>query len=338
MQNQSFNQSLLSFLQSSPTPFHAVLNMQETLLAMGFEALKEHQKWYIEEGGRYFVTRNDSSIIAFTCPRLDFHNSGWRMIGGHTDSPCLKLKPNAQVDRFGYQQLGVEVYGGVLLHTWLDRDLSIAGRVTLKLTSGDRVSKLIDFKDPIAVVPNLAIHLNRTANEGFSVNRQEEILPILGLANNEFDLHAVLTEQLLKQYPQLEMAEILDFELSLYDTQAPALVGLHKEFICSARLDNLLSCHVGLQALLAAETTQPALLICTDHEEVGSLSTSGANGPFLDDVLRRLSTHPEHFVQSINRSMLISAVNAHALDPNYADKHDALQAPLINSGAVINVR
>lgn len=338
MKNQAFNQSLLSFLHNSPTPFHAVDSMKATLLDKGFKELKEKDHWVIEEGGQYFVTRNASSIIAFTTPTLNFHSSGWRMIGGHTDSPCLKLKPNAHVVRSGYHQLGVEIYGGVLLHTWLDRDLSLAGRITLKLDSGERISRLIDFKDPIAVVPNLAIHLNRSANDGFSVNPQEEMLPILGLAKSELELQSVLMKQVRKQHPTLGGAEILDFELSLYDTQAPSLVGLHKEFICSARLDNLLSCFVGLDALLAAkESHQPALLICTDHEEVGSLSTSGANGPFLEDVLQRLSPNPEHFVQAINRSMLISADNSHGLHPNYSAKHDKSHAPMINSGAVIKV-
>lgn len=338
MKNQVFNHSLLSFLHNSPTPFHAVESMKVTLLDNGFSELKEKDHWVIEEGGKYFVTRNASSIIAFTTPTLNFHATGWRMVGGHTDSPCLKLKPNAHVVRSGFHQLGVEVYGGVLLHTWLDRDLSLAGRVTLKLDSGDRVSRLIDFKDPIAVVPNLAIHLNRSVNEGFSVNPQEEMLPILGLAKSEFELQSVLMNQIEKQHPGLNVTEVLDFELSLYDTQAPALVGFNKEFICSARLDNLLSCFVGMEALLASlASQQPALLICTDHEEVGSLSTSGANGPFLEDVLQRLSPNPEYFVQAINRSMLVSADNAHGLHPNYASKHDKLHAPMINSGAVIKV-
>ena len=208
-------------------------------------------------------TRNESSLIAFTTPQLSFGQSGWRItIGAHADSPCLKLKPNAQVDRFGYHQLGVEVYGGVLLHTWLDRDLSIAGRVTLKTQCGDIRESITcrTSKDPIAVVPNLAIHLNRQANEGFSVNPQEEILRrILCGAENDFDLHALLASQLQKQYADLDIEMILDFELSLYDTQPAALVGLHKEYICSARLDNLLSCYVGLQALLSSDLQRPSL-------------------------------------------------------------------------------
>jgi aspartyl aminopeptidase len=337
MDHSSFNDDLLSFLQSSPTPFHATDSMRSALLAEGYVELLEEDSWVIEEGGKYFVTRNESSLIAFTTPQLTFNQTGWRMVGAHTDSPCFKLKPNAQVDRFGYHQLGVEVYGGVLLHTWLDRDLSIAGRITVKTQNGDIVSRLVDFKDPIAVVPNLAIHLNRQANEGFSVNPQEEILPILCGAENEFDLHELLKTQLKKQHADLDIETILDFELSLYDTQPAALVGLHKEYICSARLDNLLSCFVGLRALLDSDLQRPSLLICTDHEEIGSLSACGANGPFLEDVLHRLTPDPEQYVQAIQRSMLVSADNAHALHPNYAHKHDKNHAPAINKGAVIKV-
>ncbi|EAQ67009.1 aminopeptidase, putative [Marinomonas sp. MED121] len=337
MENQSFNTSLLSFLKASPTPFHATSSMKTALEEKGFTELKENQDWNLQAGGRYFVCRNASSIIAFTTPRLDVHQTGWRMVGAHTDSPCLKLKPNAHVKRYGYDQLGVEVYGGVLRHTWLDRDLSLAGRVSFSQTNGDIHSRLIDFKDPIATIPNLAIHLNRGVTDGFSVNPQEELLPILGMGDDQFELEACIQAQLEKEHPELEVKAILDFELSLYDHQAPALVGLKKEFICSARLDNLLSCFVGLSSLLEAGDERPSLLICTDHEEIGSLSACGANGPFLEDVLRRISPDPAHYVQSMNRSMMISADNAHALHPNYAAKHDKLHAPLINSGAVIKV-
>ena len=338
MNQASFNQSLLSFLDDSPTPFHAVATMKRDLLAEGYEQLDEQQEWVISEGGKYFVTRNDSSIIAFTTPTLDFAHQGFRMIGAHTDSPCLKLKPNAHVERFGYHQLGVEVYGGVLLHTWLDRDLSIAGRVTFKMESGELKSRLIDFKDPIALVPNLAIHLSRGVNtEGFKVNPQEEILPVLCGAEHTFELEALLKEQIIRQNSDVTVESVLSFELSLYDVQKAAITGLHGDYISAARLDNLLSCYVGMQALLNADASRPTLLICTDHEEVGSQSSCGANGPFLEDVLRRLTPVPEQYTQTIQHSMLISADNAHALHPNYAAKHDQLHAPLINQGAVIKV-
>ncbi|TPE47591.1 M18 family aminopeptidase [Maribrevibacterium harenarium] len=334
--NTEFNQSLLQFIAQSPTPFHAVETMKSRLSAQGFEPLYERDEWVLTEGGKYFVTRNDSSLIAFTLPSFDVAHRGYRMIGAHTDSPCLKLKPNAQVTRFGHHQLAVEVYGGVLLHTWLDRDLSLAGRVTAKLENGDLASFLIDFKRPLAYIPNLAIHLNRTANEGFSVNPQEEILPIIAGSQTELELRQLLAAQIQHEHG-IEVSAVLDFELSLYDTQAPALVGLHEEYIAAARLDNLLSCFVGLEALLAGGDQQPAMLICTDHEEVGSLSSCGANGPFLEDILRRISPIPEQYVQALQSSMLISADNAHAQHPNYASKHDARHAPVINQGAVIKV-
>ncbi|WP_417507136.1 M18 family aminopeptidase [Marinomonas gallaica] len=338
MNQASFNHSLLSFLDDSPTPFHAVSTMKCELLAAGYEELVEQQEWVISEGGKYFVTRNDSSVIAFTTPTLDFAHQGFRMIGTHTDSPCLKLKPNAHVERFGYHQLGVEVYGGVLLHTWLDRDLSIAGRVTFKAEDGSLKSRLVDFKDPIALVPNLAIHLSRGVNtDGFKVNPQEEILPILCGAEHTLDLEKLLIEQIQSEYDDISVSSILSFELSLYDVQKAAITGLHGDYISAARLDNLLSCYVGIQALLNADASRPTLLICTDHEEVGSQSSCGANGPFLEDVLRRLSPVPEQYTQAIQQSMLISADNAHALHPNYATKHDQLHAPLINQGAVIKV-
>lgn len=338
MNQASFNHSLLSFLDDSPTPFHAISTMKCELLAAGYEELVEQQEWVISEGGKYFVTRNDSSVIAFTTPTLDFAHQGFRMIGAHTDSPCLKLKPNAHVERFGYHQLGVEVYGGVLLHTWLDRDLSIAGRVTFKAEDGSLKSRLVDFKDPIALVPNLAIHLSRGVNtDGFKVNPQEEILPILCGAEHTLDLEKLLIEQIQSEYDDISVSSILSFELSLYDVQKAAITGLHGDYISAARLDNLLSCYVGIQALLNADASRPTLLICTDHEEVGSQSSCGANGPFLEDVLRRLSPVPEQYTQAIQQSMLISADNAHALHPNYATKHDQLHAPLINQGAVIKV-
>ena len=338
MNQASFNHCLLSFLDDSPTPFHAVTTMKRELLAAGYQALDEQEEWVISEAGKYFVTRNDSSIIAFTTPTLDFAHQGFRMIGAHTDSPCLKLKPKAHVERFGYHQLGVEVYGGVLLHTWLDRDLSIAGRVTFKTETGELKSRLVDFKDPIAVVPNLAIHLSRGVNtDGFKVNPQEEILPILCGVEHTFELEKLLSEQILRQHNDVTVASVLSFELSLYDVQKAAITGLHGDYISAARLDNLLSCYVGLQALLHADSSRPTLLICTDHEEVGSLSACGANGPFLEDVLRRLIPVPEQYTQTVQHSMLVSADNAHALHPNYAMKHDQLHAPLINQGAVIKV-
>src|SRR5690606_3507835 len=237
----------------------------------------------------------------------------------------------------GFLQLGVEVYGGALLAPWFDRDLSIAGRVTFRL-DGRVESRLVDFREPIAVIPNLAIHLNREANQGWAINAQTELPPILAqIAGIEpYDFRALLAEQLSREH-DLTADIILDFELSLYDTQPAAVVGLHGDFIAGARLDNLLSCYAGLQALLAADDEQHCVLVCTDHEEVGSTSCCGADGPFLEQVLQRAFGGGEELVRVIQKSLLISADNAHGLHPNYPDKHDGNHGPKLNAGPVIKV-
>jgi len=322
--------ALLDFLDNSPTPFHACANMVQRLQKAGFILLDEREAWQIEAGGRYCITRNDSSLIAVQLG----HGSGLRLVGAHTDSPCLRVKPNAAINRHGFCQLGVEVYGGALLAPWFDRDLSLAGRVTF-VADGKRQSRLIDFKRPIATIPNLAIHLNREANRGWPINAQTELPPILALAgDNPLDLHTLLAQQFAEEH-----AQILAFELSFYDTQKAAQIGLHNEFIASSRLDNLLSCFAGLQALLAAEASgQNCVLVCTDHEEVGSASACGADGPFLEQTLRRLFAQNEaEFVQILQQSLLISADNAHGLHPNYADKHDGNHAPMLGAGPVIKI-
>ena len=234
---------------------------------------------------------------------------------------------------------GVQVYGGALLNPWFDRDLSLAGRVTYTGEDGELHSALVDFQRPVAVIPSLAIHLDREANQNRSVNAQTDIMPLLGStgAHSEFDLRALLRERLLQEHPENSVHTVLDYELCFYDTQAPALVGLQREFIASARLDNLLSCFTGLQALLNAEGAVSALLVCNDHEEVGSLSTSGAQGPLLLSTLRRLVPDEVTLAQLVANSLMISADNAHGIHPNYADKHDYNHGPLLNAGPVIKI-
>ena len=337
MQKSDFNQGLLAFIAASPTPFHAVANMAATLQQHGFSQLKETERWQLQVGQRYFVTRNDSSIIAFTVGKNDLLQHGWRMVGAHTDSPNLKLKPNALFKQRNYWQLGVEVYGGVLLSPWFDRDLSLAGRLSYQRRDGSLASQLIDFKDPIATIPSLAIHLDREVNNNRSINPQTQMNPILTLVSG--DEHIVWEDLLLKhlKQQQTDVQQLLDFELSLYDCQAPAFVGLRKEFIAAARLDNLLSCYVGLQALLQAKTDQHCILVCNDHEEVGSQSAIGAQGPMLNDCLARLQPDGNLRQQVLAQSMLISADNAHGIHPNFADKHDQQHGPLLNAGPVIKV-
>ncbi len=331
------SQGLLDFLKRSPSPFHATQSMAEALQAAGYQALDERETWQLQPQGRYYVTRNDSSIIAIKLGQHDPVQHGIRMVGAHTDSPCLKVKPQPELSRHGYWQLGVEVYGGVLLSPWFDRDLSLAGRVTFKHNE-QLQSRLIDFKQAIASIPSLAIHLNREANSGWAINAQTELPPVLAQLQGETkqDFRALLAEQLQREHA-ISDACVLDYELCFYDSQPAALIGLNQDFIASARLDNLLSCYSGLQALLNSNDQHSQVLVCTDHEEVGSNSACGADGPFLEQVLRRVLNSEEDFVRCIQHSLLISADNAHGIHPNYADKHDANHGPLLNHGPVIKV-
>jgi aspartyl aminopeptidase len=331
------NQGLIEFLKASPTPFHATRSLAQRLQAAGFRPLDEREPWHTEPGGRYYVTRNDSSIIAFRLGNRAPLDGGLRLVGAHTDSPCLRVKPQPELQRQGFFQLGVEVYGGALLAPWFDRDLSLAGRVTFR-EGGKVQSQLIDFQQPIAVIPNLAIHLNREANQGWPINQQNELPPILAqLSGDErADFRALLADRLASEHG-IAADAVLDYELSFYDTQSAAVIGLNQDFIAGARLDNLLSCYAGLQALLAAEGDESCVLVCTDHEEIGSCSACGADGPFLEQVLRRVLPEGDAFVRIIQKSLLVSADNAHGVHPNYADKHDANHGPKLNAGPVIKV-
>ena len=333
-----FNPGLLDFLVRSPTPFHAVDSMSKHLLSAGFQALHEGDAWQLQEGGRYFVTRNDSSIIAFHYWPQKMVAQGMAMMGAHTDSPCLKVKPNPEIQSQGYFQLGVETYGGVLLNPWFDRDLSLAGRVNYRNSQGKIAAALIDFERAIAMIPSLAIHLHREANEANKINKQKHMPPVLMQveADSATDFRALLQAQLSQQGVD-DCEAVLDYELCFYDTQPAALIGYRDEFIASARLDNLLSCYIGLQALLACDGSQPALLVCNDHEEVGSASACGAQGPMLEQCLQRLLPDSEERLRSLDRSMMISIDNAHGIHPNYADKHDSQHGPQLNQGPVIKV-
>ncbi len=336
---QTFNRALCEFLADATTPFHAVATMAATLRTAGFSQLQENENWQLASGGRYFVTRNGSSIVAFGIGEQAGAEQGVRMVGAHTDSPCLMAKPNPERVRQGYFQVGVQVYGGALLNPWFDRDLSLAGRVSFRDASGRLRSALVDYREPVAVIPSLAIHLDREANNSRTVNPQTDIPPILcQLDEGEaVDFRALLRERLLLEHPDCAVAEVLDFELCFYDTQRAALVGLKREFIASARLDNLLSCFTGMQALLDWDGVSTALLVCNDHEEVGSLSASGAQGPLLASVLERIAGSRAAYAALTDRSMMISADNAHGIHPNYADRHDENHGPLLNRGPVIKI-
>ncbi|HEX4975905.1 MAG TPA: M18 family aminopeptidase [Pseudomonadales bacterium] len=332
-----FNQALMNFIRQSPTPFHAVQTLANALRQAGFEALNESDSWALQAPGKYFVCRNDSSIIAFKLGTEPLAHSGFKMVGAHTDSPCLKVKPQAILPGKAYLQVGVEVYGGVLLNPWFDRDLSLAGRVSYRNKSGQLCNALINFEKALAIIPSLAIHLDRSANQERSVNNQKDLPPVLALLNEKTpSFEQLLTEQLKRQGVD-DVDKILAHELCFYDTQPPQLLGLNDDFIASARLDNLLSCFTGLQALLETPDSASCLLMCSDHEEVGSTSACGAQGSFLLDVLARLHADSETRIRCNQRSMLISADNAHGLHPNHVEKHDANHGPILNKGPVIKV-
>jgi len=347
MKNETFVNGLLDFIARSPTPFHAVENIISLLEQAGFHRLHEKEAWdhtHLPNDGRCFVTRNDSSIIAFSL-KHPLVEHGIQMVGAHTDSPCLKLKPNPEVIDHHYLQLGVEVYGGALLHPWFDRDLSLAGRVSYLNEKKQIAHCLVDWKKAIATLPSLAIHLDREANNQHSINKQQHLPPLLmplpdTADDNPVDFKAMLlmlvNQQLLAKGAPKAL-QVLDHELSFYDVQPPALVGLHDDFIASARLDNLLSCYTGLMALLEHQGEQNALLICNDHEEVGSISTSGAQGNFLSSLLTRLCGSDGGLARAMVSSFMISADNAHAVHPNFSDKHEPNHGPIIHAGPVIKI-
>lgn len=327
------NTELLSFLQRSPTPFHATSNLSTLLDKSGFIKLDEKSEWQLEKGGRYYFERSQSSLVAFIAGTASALDSGVRVVGAHTDSPCLKIKPSPELLNHSYHQLGIEVYGGALLNPWFDRDLSIAGRVSCLNQQGKLLHRLINFENPVAIIPSLAIHLDRNANEGRAVNPQKQMSPVLFQGDAPLDLRDLLLQTLRRDDGDID--EILDFNLSFYDTQPPAFVGMNSSFIASARLDNLLSCFVGAKAIAGAGDTQTTILICNDHEEVGSRSDIGAQGTMLMDLMERLFPDNQDRQRAIRNSLMFSIDNAHGIHPNYADKHDNNHGPILNRGPVI---
>ena len=310
---QQFNHQICDFIDRSPTPFHAVQNMAQLLDEAEFIVLQEGDSWVLESGKQYYVVRNQSSIIAWTQGHQSLIEQGFNMLGAHTDSPCLKVKPNADIHQCNSWRLGVEVYGGALLNPWFDRDLSLAGRVHYQDKQGGLACTLVDFKCPIATIPSLAIHLDREANQ------------LLLMQLNEMAIDA---------------DQVVDHELFLYDTQPSNTIGIHGDFIAASRLDNLLSCYIDLMAIItASEATESqwSMVICSDHEEVGSHSAVGAAGPFLQQTLQRILPNSEDFARAMSHSTLISTDNAHALHPSHADKMDPLHSPKVNGGPVIKI-
>ncbi|MDR3393108.1 MAG: M18 family aminopeptidase [Sulfuriferula sp.] len=338
-QTRAQAQDLLNFIDASPSPWHAVQSVVQRLLAQGYSELKEAERWSLAAGGRYFVVRGGASVIAFHLGQRSLTEAGFRMIGAHTDSPGLRLKTHTAQASDGVVRLGVEVYGGPILATFTDRDLSLAGRVNIRTADGF-VTRLLKFDAPLVRLPNLAIHMNREVNEqGLKLNKQTELPLIFGLAGDKQDAR----EQFLGHIASalaVNASDILTYELNVFDTQRGSFWGAEQEFIADSQLDNLASCHAALTAMLACETTD-ATNICAffDHEEVGSESATGAGGSFAQDMIQRISAtlglDEESRHRALAQSFFISADMAHAYHPNFPNAYEPSHRVMVNGGPVI---
>ncbi|KAK2442483.1 putative aspartyl aminopeptidase [Trifolium repens] len=366
---------LINFLNASPTAFHAVDEAKKQLKTAGYHQISEKENWELKPGHKYFFTRNHSTIVAFAIGKRFVAGNGFYIVGAHTDSPCLKLKPVSKVVKGGILEVGVQTYGGGLWHTWFDRDLTVAGRVILRKEIAGSVSylhRLVRIEEPIMRVPTLAIHLDRGVNDGFKVNTQTHLLPILATSlkaeankvssesnsvesgSKENDKtgssnakHHPILLQLLARKLECEPDEICDFELQACDTQPSIVAGAAKEFVFSGRLDNLCMSFCSLKALIDATSSDSSLeeepgirmVALFDHEECGSNSAQGAGSPVVLDAMSRIteffSPNSKLLEKAVQRSFLVSADMAHALHPNYMDKHEDNHQPKLHGGLVI---
>ncbi|PKO47400.1 MAG: M18 family aminopeptidase [Betaproteobacteria bacterium HGW-Betaproteobacteria-22] len=332
-------QDLLNFIDASPSPWHAVKTTEQRLSAHGFLKLNEIDHWSLQAGERYYVTRDDSSIIAFSLGAQSPAETGMHIVGAHTDSPGLRLKPQAAFESDNLIRIGVEVYGGPILATFTDRDLSIAGRIMVRTADGFE-SRLLEFDHALVRLPNLAIHMNREVNDkGLKLDKQNELPLIFGelIAGIKADQQFLAK---IAQHMAIDTRDILNFELNVYDTQKGAFWGANQEFVTDSQLDNLASCHAAITALIAAENNQ-ATNICAlfDHEEVGSESANGASGSFLSDIINRIAISTdltdEDKQRALARSFFVSADMAHAYHPNHPGAYEPRHHVMVNQGPVI---
>lgn len=337
---------LLSFLDASPVNFLAVKNIADMLEAGGFRRLNPALPiGTVNAGDRFFVTKNDSSIFAFRIGAKTLADAGFHMICAHADSPTFRIKPNAEMlVEGGLVKLNTEVYGGPIMSTWFDRPLTLAGRVIVR--SQDVMqpqTMLLHIKRPLLQISNLAIHFNRQVNDGVKLSKQKDVLPLLGQINSQLEagnmLLNLIVDELSKQRP-IQQEDILDFDLYLADTTPACTFGAHNEFISAGRLDDLSMCFAGLEAMLAAHDTDTTqVLAIFDNEETGSQTKQGAGSPFLSYMLKRIALAQSHteeaYYQAVERAFMISADNAHAWHPNYAEKYDPTNHPMLGGGPVI---
>ncbi len=332
-------QALLTFIDASPSPWHAVNTVASLLQAHGFKPLIENQPWQFKKNGRYYVVRDGASIIAFVLGSQPLAESGFRLVGAHTDSPGLRLKPKAAFSAQGHAQLGVEVYGGPIIATFTDRDLSLAGRVIVR-TENTHLAHLVHFSHSIVRLPNLAIHMNREVNDkGLALNKQTGLPLIFGFAVDSTEAHTQLTQAIAQQI-NVRPEDIITWDLAVYDTQQGGFWGLNEEFIANSQLDNLASCHAAMTALLHnKKPNSTAICALFDHEEIGSESATGASGSFMQDVITRIcastQTNEEDRLRALANSFFISADMAHAYHPNHASSYEPCHHALVNHGPVI---
>ena len=337
---------LLSFLDASPVNFLAVKNLTDELQQHGYRRIDTTEALgTVKAGDKFFVTKNDSSIYAFQIGRKALAETGFHMICAHCDSPTFRIKPHAEIDcEGGIVKLNTEVYGGPIMSTWFDRPLTLAGRVIVK--SKDVMSPttlLLHVKRPLMQISNLAIHFNRQVNDGVKLSRQKDVLPILGIINDELEKGNLLMNIILKELNKQQTVareDILDFDLYLADATPACTFGAHNELISSGRLDDLSMCFAGLEALLASQPTDTTqVLAIFDNEETGSQTKQGAGSPFLSYMLKRIALAQggteEAYYQAVERAFMISADNAHAWHPNYSEKYDPTNHPMLGGGPVI---
>lgn len=338
-----FSKGLLQYLNDSPTAYHAVDNAAQILNEHGFCEILEKDAWSLEKGHKYFIRKNRSGIIAFSIGSQDLAQNGMHIIGAHTDSPNFKIKPGScTVTSDGYVKLNTEVYGGVLLSTWFDRPLSIAGRVIVQ-EDGKTTEKMLKIERPVLMIPNLCIHFQRDVNEKCSYNKQTDVFPLLGMEKKGVDKGDYLMN-ILSDALNIGKANILDYELFLYEHDKGSFVGEENQFISASRIDNLSMVYTGIHALIASQDgiggdKNTKVLAAFDNEEVGSTSAPGANSAFLLHTINRICKNfalsEDQYFQALANSTSISADTAHAVHPNYSDKHDPENRPVLGGGPVI---
>lgn len=334
--------SLMEFLDQSPVNFLAVKTVSRHLDEAGFTKLNPRDAWQLKPGGKYYITKNSSAIFAFVVT-TEGPTAGFRIISAHSDSPCLRIKPKAEMlSEGGVVKLNVEVYGGPILYTWFDRPLSMAGRVMLRTDDPLHPrTEILKFDRPLLTIPHLAIHFNRAVNEGNPLSKQKDMLPVIAIVKDAAEKDNLLLRTVADALG-CRMEDIIDFDLSLFDTTPACLVGLDEEFLTSGRLDDLSMVHGAMTALLeTTSTAQTRVMAIFDNEETGSGTKQGAASPVLQQLLRRivgcLGGGEEEYLRSVDASFMVSADNAHAFHPNYAEKYDPTNHPVVGGGPVIKI-